>query len=62
MTTLDVFITLLSYIPFSQFIARCHGNQKEGIWPKMAKKVKRHFFLHVHISNNTLILILIFKC
>ena len=59
MATLVVFIILVSYVPFSQFIARCHGNQKEGIWPKMAKNVKRHF-LHILISNNKPVLILIF--
>ena len=29
MTTLVVFIILVSYVPFSQFIAPCHGNQKD---------------------------------
>ena len=48
--TLVVFIILVSYVPFSQLIARCHGNQKEGIWPKLAKIVKRHFFAHSHIQ------------
>ena len=52
MAILVLFIILVSYVSFSQFIARCHGNQKEGIWPKWPKNVKRHF-LHIHISNNT---------
>ena len=44
MVTLVDFIILVSYVPFSQFIARWHGNQKEGIWPK------RHFFAHSHVQ------------
>ena len=50
MATLDVFIILVSYVPFSQFIARWHGNQKEGTWPKMAKKCEKTFFAHSHIQ------------
>ena len=53
MATLVVFIILVSYVPFSQFIARCHGNQKEGIWPKMAKKCEKTFFTHLHIQLHT---------
>ena len=61
MATLAEFVILVSYVLFSQFIARRHGNQKEGILPKMAKNVKRHF-LHIHICNNTPVLILILIC
>ena len=61
MATLVEFIILVSFVPFSQFIACCHGNQKEWVWPKTAKNVKR-YFLHIHISNNTPILNLIFIC
>ena len=50
MATLVVFIILVSYVPFSQFIACCHGIQKEGIWPQMAKKCEKTFFAHSHIQ------------
>ena len=46
MAILVVFRILVSYVPFSQFIARCQGNQKEGIWPKMTKKFENTFFAH----------------
>ena len=48
--TLVVFIILVSCVPFSQFIARCHGNQKEWIWPKTTKKCEKTFFAHSHIQ------------
>ena len=50
MATLVVFIILVRYVPFSPFIARCHGNQKEGIWPKTAKKCEKTFLAHSHIQ------------
>ena len=59
MATLVVFSILVSYVPFSLFIARCHGNQKKEFGLKRPKNVKKHF-LHIHISNYMPILILIF--
>ena len=53
MATLVVFIIIVSYVPFSQFIARCHGNKKEGIWPKIAKKCDNTFFAQSHIQYHT---------
>ena len=46
---ISVFLILVSYVPFSQFIARCHVNQKEEIWPKMAKMWK-DILAHSHIQ------------
>ena len=34
----------------SLLLVGCHGNQKEGIWPKMAKKCEKTFFEDSHIQ------------
>ena len=47
MATLVVFIILVSYVPLSQFIARCHGNQKRR---NLANKCEKTFFAHSYIQ------------